>query len=506
MSHRLVRVAPILLVVAAAAAGWLLLAGAGGRAAEPPLPVPHPVISDYAQISKSTTPPTEAQCFSAGRRCFTPQALRAAYNLGPLYDDGFDGRGHTIAIVDSYGSDTMAHDLHVFNQAFGLQSMCGEEGVTCESGMPKFSTLALQGSPATKAPPSTSNGPGQEDKSAWALEVALDVEMAHAVAPGANILLVTTPTAETLGVQGFPQMMAAEKYVVDHHLADVISQSFASAEEAFGSKQSLENLRYAFKAAAAGHVTVLGASGDTGTANDRKTPVGKGGSTIAGPTVEWPASDPLVTGVGGTALCTDPSATSARVVDSADPPAACQAAPGQAEIVWGEPSRGIATGGGFSHVFDRPAFQDALPTGSTAIPAAQRGVPDIGLQASPRTGALVYISLPPDGESGLRCGDVPCSTGWYDIGGTSLATPEWAGLIGIAAQINGGGLGPINPALYELATDPTNYAADFYDITVGDNQVTPDIPGYPATAGWDPDTGLGTPNAAKLLPDLVAAL
>jgi subtilase family serine protease len=508
VSHRLVRRAP-LLALAIAALGWLLataMSSHGGRSSEPPLPVPHPSVSDYAQISTGTTPPTEAQCFSAGRRCFTPQGVRAAYNVAPLYAGGFDGRGRTIAIVDSYGSDTIAHDLHVFDQAFGLQAMCGEEGVSCAPGMPKFSQLSLQGTPATKAPPGSSNGTGQEDKSAWALEVSLDVEMAHALAPGANILLVTTPTAETLGVQGFPQMMAAEKYVVDHHLADVISQSFASAEDAFGSQQSLQNLRYAFKAAAANHVTVLGSSGDTGTANDRKPPVGQGGSTIPEPTVEWPASDPLVTGVGGTALCTDPSNTSARVVDSADPPAACQAAPGEAEIVWGEPTRGIATGGGFSHVFSRPSFQDALPAGSTAIPAAQRGVPDIGLQSSPRTGALVYISLPPDGQSGLSCGAAPCSTGWYDIGGTSLATPEWAGLIAIAAQMHGGGIGPINPALYEVASDPAKYGADFYDITVGDNHVTSAIPGYPATTGWDPTTGLGTPNAAELLPDLVAAL
>jgi subtilase family serine protease len=491
--------------------GWLLAGvlanGSQAGGTQPRLPLPHPLVSDYAQISKSETPPSEAQCFSAGRRCFTPQGIRAAYNLQPLYDQGFDGRGHTIAIVDSYGSDTMAHDLHVFNQAFGLQPMCGEEGVTCQPGMPKFSTLAVQGSPATKAPPSKSNSPGQEDKSAWALEVALDVETAHAVAPGANILLVTTPTAETLGVQGFPAMMNAEQYVVDNHLADVISQSFASAEEAFGSPQSLEKLRHAFKSAAQNGVTVVGASGDTGTANDKKTPVGKGGTTINSQTVVWPASDPLVTGIGGTALCTDPNAAT-RVVDNADPPAACQApeAAGQAEIVWDELSRGIATGGGFSHVFSRPAFQDSLPTGSTPIPSGQRGVPDVALQASPRTGDLVYISLPPDGESGLSCGaSGPCSTGWYDIGGTSLATPQWAGLIGIAAQMKGSGLGLINPALYEIANDPAKYASDFFDVTVGNNQASPDIAGYPATPGWDPATGLGTPNAANLLPDLVAA-
>lgn len=503
MVRRVVLVAP-LVALAAAVTAWLLLSAAQSSHGSPPLPQPHPVVADYARISGSETPPSNEQCFSAKRRCFTPQALRAAYNLGPLYAQGLDGTGHTIAIVDSYGSDTMAHDLHVFDSAFGLQPMCGEEGVACKPGMPRFSTLTLQGSPATKAPPSTSKGTGQEDKSAWALEVALDVEMAHAIAPGANILLVSTPTAETLGVQGFPQMMAAEKYVVDHHLADVISQSFASAEGAFGSPQAIEQLRYAFKAAAANGVTVLGASGDTGTANDRKTPVGKGGSTIDGPTVEWPASDPLVTGVGGTALCTDPNATTTRVADNVDQPAACQATD-QAEIVWGEMSRGIATGGGFSDVFARPDYQATLPAGSTAIPQERRGVPDIAMQASPRTGALVYISLPPDGQSGLSCSGTPCSTGWYDIGGTSLATPEWAGLVGIAAQIKGHGLGPINPALYALANDPEKYGADFFDITVGNNQVTPDIPGYPATAGWDPTTGLGTPNAAALLPALAAA-
>jgi subtilase family serine protease len=491
------------LVLVAALVAWLLAAvvssgGGGGRFA-PVLPVPNPLVSDFAQMTTSETPPTQAQCASAGRRCFSPQAIRAAYNVNPLYAGGFDGTGRTIAIVDSYGSDTMAHDLHVFDQAFGLPAMCGEENVTCAPGMPRFSQLSLQGSPATKAPPPKSKGTGQEDKSAWALEVALDVETSHAIAPGANILLVHTNNAETLGVQGLPQMMAAEDYVVKHHLADVISQSFGTAEEAFGSSQSLQNLRYAFKDAAANQVTVLASSGDGGSANDRKTPVGKGGSTIDHPTVSWPASDPLVTGVGGTYLCTDPNNTSARVVDSADPPVNCQDNPGQAEVGW------IASGGGFSSVFARPDYQLLLPPGSTPIPPDTRGVPDIGLQASSRTGALVYLTLPPAGNSGLRCPDGnPCSTGWYDIGGTSLSCPQWAGLVAIAAQIKGGGLGLINPALYALASDPARYSADFYDITVGNNQADPSIPGYPNTPGWDPVTGLGTPDAANLVPDLAA--
>lgn len=489
-----------LAAVAAAGLPAALLIGAGPsssvQAAAPP--VLHPSVAEWSQVSTSETPPTEVQCFSAGRRCFTPQATRAAYNVNPLYAAGIDGTGKTIAIVDAYGSDTMRHDLHVYDQAFGLPPMCGEEGVTCAPGMPTFSTLTLQGSPATKAPPSKSQSPGQEDKSAWALEVALDVETAHAIAPGANILLVTTPTAETLGVQGFPQMMANEKYVVDHHLADVISQSFGSAEDAFGSPQSLKNLRYAFEDAYANHVTVLASSGDGGSANDRKTPVAKGGSTIPEPTVGWPASDPLVTGVGGTYLCTDPSNTTARVVDSTDPPAKCRAFPGEAEVGW------TFSGGGFSHVFSRPDYQATTPAGSTAIPSTARGVPDIGLQASATTGALVYLTLPPDGNGGLKCGSAPCSTGWYDIGGTSLSCPQWAGLVALADQIAGHDLGLINPRLYALASDPSSYTSQFFDVTTGNNTADPSITGYPATPGWDPVTGLGTPNAAALLPALAA--
>jgi subtilase family serine protease len=461
----------------------------------------HPAVAEYQQLTASTTPPTQAQCNSVGRRCFTPQSTRAAYNVQPLLDAGHDGRGITIAIIDAFGSDTMANDLHVYNQAFGLPAMCGEAGVTCAPGMPTFSELHLQGSPATKAPPPKSKGTGQQDKSAWALEVALDVETAHSMAPGANILLVTTPTAETLGVQGFPQMMAAEQYVVDHGLAQVISQSFGSAEDAFGSAASIQQLRHAFVSAAQQGVTVLASSGDNGTANPKKSPVGGPNAkpVIPFPTVSWPASDPLVTGVGGTYLCTSATATAGRIVDSVSPPAKCQAFPGVAEVGW------TFAGGGFSHVFAKPDYQSTLPQGSTAI-GSMRGVPDIALQASAGTGGLIYLSLPPDGQSGLLCGTAPCSTGWYDIGGTSLSTPQWAGLVAIAAQENGGGLGLINSGLYRIGADPTRYVADFYDVTTGNNTADPSVQGYPATTGWDPITGLGTPNATALVPDLVSAV
>jgi subtilase family serine protease len=501
MKRRLLVAAALVGVLAGVAA---LTGSAGGAGkAKAAYPAPHPTVTDY-QFIKATTP-TEADCEAVGRTCFTPQAIQSAYNLGPLYAAGNKGQGITIAIVDSYGSDTMAHDLHVFNQAFGLQQMCGEEGVTCAPGMPTFSELAINGSPDTK--PQPGNGTHLEDKSAWALEVALDVETSHAIAPMANILLVHSNNAETLGVQGFPQMMKAEDYVVSNHLAQVISQSFASAEDAFGGTASLENLRYAFKNAQANGVTVLGSSGDGGVANDRKSPVSQGGSLIPYPTVEWPASDPLVTGVGGTYLCTKPTALTNEPRTTYIKPGIggkcgnAWNATAAAEVAW------TFSGGGFSHVFARPSYQEALPVGSTPIPPSARGVPDIAFQASAGTGALVYLSLPPDG-TGSNVGQ----TGWYDIGGTSLSCPQWAGLVAIADQMNGGhGLGLINPALYKLANS-ADYAADFFDIGHTGDATHPNdngdrgVTGYPAGPGWDPVTGLGTPNAANLLPDLVYAV
>ncbi len=192
---------------------------------------------------------------------------------------------------------------------------------------------------------------------------------------------------------------------------------------------------------------------------------------------------------------------------SGHPPAVCQTNFGQVEVGW------AGSGGGFSHVFAKPGYQDTLPIGST-FSGSTRGVPDVALQASPRTGALIYVSLPPVGSGGLKClqtdGTVkPCSAGWYDIGGTSLACPQWAAMVAIGVQINNhNGLGFINPALYTIGANAARYTNDFFDVTAGNNQNPkyPSIPGYKASTGWDPVTGLGTPNAANLIPDLVNAV
>jgi subtilase family serine protease len=468
------------LAVCGAAAFAGAPAGSAALAAASSVPAPVPAVSDYQLLSAGTTPPTEAQCFAIGRRCFTAKAMEASYNLPALYAAGNEGQGMTIAIIDSFGNPNMASDLANFDTQMGLPHMCGEPGLTCGAGTPTFTHLYWNGQTQVKSPPPGSNGTGQQNRDAWTVETALDVEWAHAMAPLANILNVTTNPAETLGVQGFPAMMNAEQFIVDNHQATVITQSFGAAEESFGSTQSLLNLRHAFISAAADGVTVLASSGDGGTANTKKTPV-KNPVTLPFPTVEWPASDPLVTGVGGTYLCTDP--TTGTSVDNTDPPTNCQVTPAVREIGW------IDSGGGFSHIFAKPAYQDTLPGGSTSIDS-MRGVPDVAFQASSRTGTLVY-------DTGISPG------GWFIVGGTSCSAPQWSGLVAIADQMAGHGLGQINPTLYKLASGPS-YGTYFYDVTTGNNQADPSIPGYQATTGWDPVTGLGTPNAATLVPALAA--
>jgi subtilase family serine protease len=476
------------------------------------LPLAAPLISDWQYLGNSGTPPSEAACNAVGRRCFNPTAMANSYNYAGLHDAGNLGQGKTIAVVDSFGASTIRQDLGVFNTAFGLPHLCGETGPNTPAGncpstvSPRFDIVAVQGYPPP-VPPPPNNGTGQEYHNLWDLEVALDVEWAHATAPLANIMLVTTPTAETLGVQGFQQMMNAEQALIDSHKVDVISQSFGSGEGAFhDGLASLKQLRQAFIDAQANNVTVFASSGDGGSTNTYKEPV-KNPAVIPYQSVIWPASDPLVTAVGGTYLCTNPVVGSMTADDSM-PPVNCTSRSGDREPAW------VASGGGYSIYFPRPSYQDVLPTGSTYVgssPGApgpntnMRGVPDIAYQASSRTGVLVYLTEPDTTSSGVGCGGAnPCSTGWYVVGGTSASSPQWAGLIAMADQIAGRDLGFINPALYAIANVPAKYSADFYDPHVNNNGCCGE-PGWPASTGWDAVTGLGTPNAANLIPDLITA-
>ncbi len=454
--------------VAAAAALAVTAPGGAAPATAAGHSAVHPMLPAKAIfISGKDAPPGPA--YTPTARQFTPTGIRSSYNMQALYSEGLTGKGKTIAIVDSFGYPQAGADLKQFSEDYGLPMMCGMPDVECKAGMPKFDTLTF-GNHQVKAPPPKSKSPGQQDSNAWSLEVALDIEYAHTIAPEANILLVATPVAETLGVQGLPNMMNAEQYVVDHHLADVVTQSFGAAEGSFHSTHALRNLRHAYVSGTAAGITFMASSGDSGSTGSKKTPVGKGGSQLPTPQVGYPASDPLVTAIGGTTLCTDPFT---GAVDSSQPPAECQDSPGQREVGWN------GSGGGYSNVFTRPSYQDSLPAGSAAIPSSSRGVPDISMNAS-CTSYVVVLDTAPGYD------------GYYGLCGTSEASPMFAGIVAIADQAAGHDLGNINPRLYAIANSP-QYSSAIYDVTSGDNtQAGSGVPGYAAGTGWDAVTGLGS--------------
>ena len=234
--------------------------------------------------------PTAAQCEAGyNTECYTAAQIRHAYGVDQLNAQGLTGTGETIVLVDSYGSPTIQNDLQVFDQANHLPAP------------PSFALLAPAGAPPAWNPTL------YPDQSGWAGEATLDVEMAHAMAPGANLILVETPVDETEGVVGLPQMMDAEQYVIDHHLGSVISQSFGATEQTFQNAKGqfdpalIYGLRYAYEDAAAKGVTVLAATGDDGAADYELDAT----DLYPFPVVDWPDSDPLVTAVGGTELSLD---------------------------------------------------------------------------------------------------------------------------------------------------------------------------------------------------------
>src|SRR5262249_51250772 len=147
-----------------------------------------------------------------------------------------------------------------------------------------------------------------------------------------------------------------------------------------------------------------------------------------------------------------------------------------------------ASGGGFSHLSQMPSYQKMLPAGVQHQFNNQRGVPDVSADEDNVTGLANYVK------------------GQWTQAGNNSGTPIWAAIEAIANQMAGHPLGFINPGLYKLTTS-ASYQQDFHDITQGDNtNVQAGVKGYLAAAGWDPVTGLGTPNAEKLIPDLIAAL
>jgi len=375
----------------------------------------------------------------------TPRQIRAAYDTGPLASRGITGKRQTIVIVDSFGSPTVAADLARFDTYFGLAAPPSFRVIQPAGRVPAFHPTA--------------------SRTDWAAETTLDVEWAHVIAPAASIVLVETPTSENEGTTGFPQIVAAERYVLRHHVGQVISQSFAATEQTFPSRRSVLRLRGAYEAAARDHVTVLAASGDEGATGFRFNMT----DLFTTRAVSWPATDPLVTAVGGTRLHLRADGTR-----------------GTADTAW------AGSGGGRSVFFARPSYQ----YGVRGVTGTRRGVPDISLDASCASPVAIYASY--------RGNDGP----WSTICGTSVATPLLAGLVSLADQVAGHPLGQINRALYEMAAA---HDKGIVDIRKGSNtqvfrqdgrQHT--VTGFAARAGYDLVAGVGTVNAAYFVPELAA--
>jgi subtilase family serine protease len=381
--------------------------------------------------------------------------MAAAYNLNVLHGHGIDGRGRTIVIVDSFGSPTIAHDLHVFDQTFGI---------------PDPPSLVFR----EDAGPVPAFDPANADMVSWAAETTLDVEWAHVFAPGANIVIEATPVSETEGVQGFPEIVKAENYAIDHHFGDVISQSFGATEQTFPNTQSLLALRSAFKNAARHNVTVLGSSGDTG-ATDYQLNLS---DLYPFRVNSWPSSDPLVTSIGGTMLTLDDNGN--------------RLAP---DVVWNDRNSvgGGAGGGGVSSIFARPGFQN----GVYGVVGDARGTPDLSMSAAVDGAVVYYWSF------------VPSRAGFHLVGGTSEATPEFAGILAMGAQAAGHRLGLLNEYMYPGAGghDRLNRRG-LVDVTSGTNTFGPftnsdgktyTVKGYDAGPGYDLASGLGTIDAAQFV-------
>ena len=384
---------------------------------------------------------------SQGIVCYDPSQIQQAYGVKPLLDNGNDGTGRTIVIVDAYQNPYIASDLASFDELFGLPD-------------PIFRNHIMPGTPAFD--------PNDDNQVGWGGETTLDVLWAHAIAPGAKIELVSAASNEDSDI------LAATQYAVNNDLGDVLSQSFGENENCVDPDLLAAEHQMFDKAKKQGW-TVFASSGDSGAA--QFTCDNSGAVQVA----SSPASDPLVTGVGGTTLSADidgnyqgETAWTEGLFTGCNPPAVADD-----DI--------NCSGGGFSDLYSKPSFQKSMVKGKVG-----RGVPDISYNAGVNGGVLTVCSVCDGGEPSV-----------FLFGGTSAGSPQWAGLAAIADQMAHHRLGPINTALYSMANSNSKYRSAFHDVTIGNNDVSEIGGGYAARKGWDPVTGLGTPNAAKVLPLLI---
>jgi len=408
-----------------------------------------PRITPLATTAKPMQALFSCQVGLAGFVCYDPIQMRRAYAIDALLGAGYDGTGHTIVIVDAFQSPTLAADLDTFSANYTLPLLASNY----------FSQVAPDGL--------TPFDPNDDNMQGWAGEITLDVEWAHAIAPGAKIVLVLAKSNDDADI------LSATRYAVDHQLGDVISMSFGGNESCVDD-DLIAAQHDVFADATRKGITLLASSGDEGAA--QQTCDGESWTRA----VSSPASDPLVTAVGGTELH---AADYCLTVLGCDP--ATHPLPGTyaGEVAWNE-GGSIASGGGFSVVFDAPPYQKSAVSG-----VKQRAVPDVAYNGAVNHGVIVRLQ-----------------GAWYVFGGTSAGSPQWAGIVAVTAQRAGHSLGFINSALYQVRQVTRAYPVSFNDILGGNNSVLEDdsdgnpvpVLGFSAGASWDPATGVGSPIHASL--------
>jgi kumamolisin len=345
---------------------------------------------------------------------YTPPQIAQLYQ----FPANASAAGQTIGIIELGGGYKTA-DLTTYFKSLGQKT-------------PTVTAVLVDG--AKNSPTNANSADG---------EVMLDIEVAAAVAPGANIVVYFTPNTD----QGFIDAIATAIHDTKNK-PSVISISWGAPESGWTS-QSMTALDAACQSAAALGITITVAAGDNGSTD---------GSTDGRNHVDFPASSPHVLGCGGTKLLGSGSTISS-------------------EVVWNELANNEgATGGGVSNVFPLPSWQAGANVPKPTNSAGGRGVPDVSGDADPATGYAIRV----DGKNMV-------------IGGTSAVAPLWAGLIAVANAQNGKSAGFIQPAIYAAKAKPA-----FNDITSGTNYSGTPV-GFSAGTGWDACTGLGSPIGTKLI-------
>jgi subtilase family serine protease len=460
--------------------------------------------------------------------CYPPNFLKKAYDFpSTTGHHGLDGTGQTIVIVDAFGSPTIQSDLNTYDAAFGLSAttvtiLCGPTWTGAATDLCPLNTIAdIATVAATPGGVACGGVPGV---TGWAEETTLDVTMSHALAPGAHIVLVVTNDCFDSNIY------AAEMAVVNQHQykGSIMSQSFGEPDDlatcttldptnsyCIAYDPTLLNLpNQVFATATLNHWTVIASTGDYG-ANEAVPFTGTGELTPS-----FPATNPLVLaaggtqgnpyggayggppGPGGTFSCSahqtcntglvviNGGANGCGTAVRPGEPTSCYPSGYGGESTWNEFAVlgfGTNTGGGFSSLYSVPFYQWLVPHTYTTllgntIKATGRMTPDVSFNSAVYGGVMAYL-----GFLGR----------WAVFGGTSAASPAWAGIIALANQANGRPLGFVNPLIYL-----NGYGHSFHDITQGNNAVCAGLcgeDGYLAKRGYDMTTGWGTPDVAHFI-------